>query len=171
MAVIVLLVLVIIVIIAVGKTPLTIKSHWQHFYDGYQISTTDFYTQVEAGLRNRKIQDLSYTQESFLQSHIFSAKRVYLRITENEYVFYICAAPFGTGTFISWWLCIKDESFINKIPILSRMAGKDRSNKTFYQMDTEDMYKSVIHSTVVDVANSLTANTGFRLSELDRQFK
>jgi hypothetical protein len=153
-----------------GKAPSTIKGHWQHFYDNIQISINDFYAQVKAGLIERKIDGLKYEQESFLESHIFSAKRVYLRINEHEYVFYICAAPFGTGTFISWWLCVKDEQLINRIPILNKLAGKDRQNKSFYQMDTEDMYKAVIHSTVVAVADSLTADKGLRLTEMERQY-
>jgi hypothetical protein len=169
----IIIIIVIIGLIALyGKTPSTIKSHWQHFYDGCQISTTDFYNQIETGLRDRKIQGLNFGQESFLESHVFSAKRVYLRIAEQEYLFYICAAPFGTGTFVSWWLCIKDENFVNKIPILSKLAGKDRHNKSFYQMDTEAMYQSVIHSTVLSVADSLTKEKGVReLSELERQYK
>lgn len=167
----ILLVIVIILIVVYAKTPVTIKSNWKHFYDGIQFSSTAFYEQVEAGLRDRKIEGLNYGQESFLQSHILSAKRVYLRITKHEYIFYICAAPFGTGMFVSWWLCIEDERWINRIPILSKLAGKDRNNKTFYQMDTEAMYQSAIHSTVVEVADGITAEKGFRLTELDRQYK
>jgi hypothetical protein len=163
--------IIIILIVVFGKTPVTIKSHWQHFYDGIQFGANDFYQQIEQGLRERKVHGLSFGQESFLQSHIFSAKRVYLRITEHEYVFYICAAPFGTGMFVSWWLCVKDEKFTNKIPILSKLAGKDRNNKSFYQMDAEAMYKSAIHSVVASVADQLTAEKGYRLTELDRQYK
>ena len=96
-----LIVIVIILIAILGKTPVTTKGHWQHFYDNIQISTKDFYNQVEQGLRERKITGLSFGQESFLESHILSARRVYLRIEEHEYVFFICAAPFGTGTFVS----------------------------------------------------------------------
>jgi hypothetical protein len=171
MVLLLLLVFVIIAIIVLRKTPVTIKSHWQHFYDNIQFSSGEFYTQVEEGLKERKVQGLNFGTESFLQSHIFSAKRVYLRITEHEYVFYICAAPFGSGTFISWWLCVKDEKVINKIPILSKLAGKDRNNKSFYQMDTEAMYKSAIHSTVAAVADAMTTEKGYRLTELDRQLK
>jgi len=169
--IIVFILLIVILIIAFGKTPVTIKGHWKHFYDNIQFPTTDFYEQVKQGLIERRIEGLQFGKESFLESHILSGRRVYLAIKEHEYIFYICAAPFGTGTFVSWWLCIKDESIINKIPILNKLAGKDRNNKSFYQMDTEAMYQSVIHSTVAEVADKLTAEKGFRLSELDRQYK
>ena len=169
MAIIILVLIAIILFVVFGKTPMSVKSHWQHFYDNIQFQSTDFYQQIEQGLRDRNVQGLSFGWESFLESHIFSAKRVYLKITENEYVFYVCAAPFGTGTFVSWWLCVKDEKTANKIPIISKMAGKDRNNKSFYQMDTEAMYQSAIHSTVVAVADALTGEKGYRLTELDRQ--
>jgi len=118
----------------------------------------------------RKVEDISFGNESFAQSHILSAKREYLRIIQNEYVFYICAAHFGTGTFISWWVCIRDERLINRIPGVSKALGVDRRNKTFYQMDTEAMYQSVIHAAVVAVADEMTSANGYRLTELDRQY-
>jgi len=166
-----LLIIFTVAMVIANNTPDAISGNWKHFYDGIQFSTTDFYAQVKQGLVDRKVDGLSYAKQSFLESHIFSARREYLRITEHEYVFYICAAPFGTGTFVSWWLCVKDEKLINKIPILNKLAGKDRNNKSFYQMDTEAMYKSVIQSTVTAVADGLTKEQGFRLSELDRQYK
>jgi hypothetical protein len=170
MVYLILFVIVILIIAVYAKKPVTTQGHWSHFYDNIQLSPTDFYGQVKQGLKDRKI-TLGVSQESFLESHIFSAKRVYMRITEHEYVFYICAAPFGTGTFVSWWLCVKDESIINRIPVLNKLAGKDRANKSFYQMDTEGMYKSAIHSIVASVADAMTAEKGIRLSELDRQYK
>jgi hypothetical protein len=165
------LIIAVVLVAIYHKTPVTIKSHpWNHFYDNIQFSPSDFYQHVKEGLESRKISGLSYGKESFLQSHIFSAKREYMRITQSEYVFYVCAAPFGTGTFVSWWLCVKNEKTINKMPILSKLAGKDRNNKSFYQMDTEAMYQQAVHSTVISVADALTAEKGYRLSDSDRQF-
>ena len=97
---------------------------------------------------------------------------MYLRVSQNEYLYYICSAPYGTGTFVSSWFCTKDEKLGNRIPVLSKLAGKDRANKTFYQMDTEAMFQSAVHTTVLDVVNSLSETKGMRgLSELQGQFK
>jgi hypothetical protein len=162
----------IIIMIARMKTPVTIKSHWKHFYDNTQFSTSSFYTEVKAGLKERRVEGLEYADESIAETHILSDRRAYLRITIHEHVFYVCCAPFGTGTFVSWWLCEKHEGFINKIPIISKLFGKDRKNKTFYQMDTEDMYKSVINDTVQAVAQQLTNASGARgLYEFERQMR
>jgi len=151
---------------------LSIASHWQTFLDSTQISTVDFYDTVKESLKEREITHVDITNESFLEKHILSAKRLYLRITQNEYVIYICAAPYGTGTFFSSWLCIKDETFINRIPLLSKLIGKDRKNKTFYQMDTEAMFRTAVHATVVATIDSITEAKGVRgLTELDKQYK
>ena len=153
-------------------TPNTVTSHWQHFFDGLQFSADEFYKQVTDGLNERKITGITLDKESFLQSHLFSDRRVYLRITQHEYIFYVCAAPFATGMFVSWWLCIEDEGIIERIPVLSRLLGKDRKNKTFYQMDTEAMYKSAIHTIVTNTAEDIASTNGVKgLSDFERQFK
>ena len=170
--IIIFLLVLILIFLLIRKLPFTIKSHWQHFYDGIQISTPAFFAQIKAGLEERKINGLDFDEESFLESHILSAKRIYLRISKFEYIFYISAIPFGTGTFVSSWMCIKDENIFNRIPFLSKLMGKDRNNKTFYQMDTESMYQSAIHSVVVATADKLTAEQGHRgLSQLEKQIQ
>lgn len=172
MAFIIVILFVIVAVIVLGKTPVTIKNNWQTFVDGFSVSASEFYDVVKAGLQERQITHVDVAQESFLEKHIFSAQRMYLRVIQDEYVFYICCAPYGTGTFFSSWLCIKDEKFINKIPLLSKLMGKDRNNKTFYQMDTEGMFRSSVHTTVIEAVNSLTEAKGKRgLTELEKQFK
>ncbi len=147
------------------------KSPWQHFFDGFAFSAEEFYGKVKAGIEDRKIPFVDFGRESFFESHIFSSKREYLKISRGEYVFYVCAAPFGTGTFVSQWLCIKKEGLLNRIPILNKLAGKDRNDKTFYQMDTEAMYRSAIHAAVLDVLDKLTGANGVHgLSELEKQY-
>lgn len=165
-----LLIIAALLIIGLVRKPATIESRpWFHFYDDINLSTKEFYQAVTDGVKRRKV-PMDFSEESFLESHIFSARRAYLRITKAEYVFYVCAAPFGTGTFVSWWLCVKDENFLNRIPLVSRLIGKDRKNKTFYQMDTETMFRSTVHSAVIETADAFTADKGFRLSEHDRVF-
>ncbi len=147
------------------------KSPWQHFFDGLELSTQEFYTKVEAAIRERKV-NVDFAKESFLQSHIFSAKREYLRVSKGEYVFFICAAPFGTGTFISQWLCIKREDMLNRIPLLNKLAGKDREDKSFYQIDTEGMYRMAIHSALLSVIDEITNAKGIRkLNDLERIYQ
>lgn len=158
-------------IYAYRKTRVEAKSRWQHFFDGMEFSTQEFYQKVETAVRNRNV-SVDFGRETFLQTHIFSAKREYLRVSKGEYIFYICAAPFGTGTFVSEWLCIKEEQVIDRIPILNKLAGRDRSNKTFYQTDTEAMYRSAIHTALMSVIDEETNAKGIRgLTDIQRAFQ
>src|SRR6185503_12661830 len=103
------IIICVLVLIYIGLQPEEIiTAHWQNFYDGQELPAKEFYAQVKAGLKERKI-DAEITFEYFLEKSIFSGKREYLSVEKGEYVFYICAAPYGAGTFISSWLCIKNE--------------------------------------------------------------
>lgn len=164
-------VIIVVILYAKNKSRFENKSPWQHFFDGLELSTQEFYTKVEAAIRDRKV-NVDFAKESFLQSHIFSARREYLRISKGEYVFFICAAPFGTGTFISQWLCVTKEDMLNRIPVLNKLAGKDREDKSFYQVDTEAMYRMLIHSALLSVIDEITNAKGVRgLTDIQRIYQ
>jgi len=153
------------------RKPAVPTSHWQRSFDGFQFSAEDFYEQVRKGIQSRETPSVKFDEESFVESHILSGRRKYLRITFAEYVFYVSGCAFGTGSFASWWLCVKQEGILNRIPILSKLMGKDRNDKTFYQQDTEAMYRAMVHGVVTDVLDGLTGAQGLRpLTELEKQY-
>jgi len=96
------------------------------------------------------------------QSGIFSAKREYLRVVRNEYIFDICAAPFGNGFFFSWWFGTRNRSVLARIPVLNTMLGVNPRKKTLYQLDTEDMFRLSIHSCYADAIVQVTTPKGSR---------
>ena len=152
------------------KNRYTVKNPWQHFFDGFAFTPEEFYAQVKAGIKERNVPDLTIDTERFIQSHIMSDRREYLKIRRNEFVFYVGAAPFGSGTFVSEWLCVWRLRIWNRIPIVSKLMGKDRDDKTFYQMDTEAMYRSFIHTAVVEALDKLSSAKGARgLTESEKQ--
>ena len=62
--------------------------------------------------------------------------------------------------------------YLDKIPGVSKMLGRDRKNKSFYQMDSEAMYELAIHNAVVSLAEQLTKDQGHRgLSDFEKQIK
>jgi hypothetical protein len=85
------------------KHPL-VEGHWHTLIDGFSASALDFYELVEAGIARRKIPDLKISEVEWKESGLGSGKRVYLRVSREGLNFDICAAPFGTGYFFSWWL-------------------------------------------------------------------
>lgn len=78
--------------------------HWHHPVENFSSSTMDFYDAVEAALKPRQIPDYSVSRIDWHESGVLSARREYLRIKRGKLVFDLCAAPFGTGFFFSWWL-------------------------------------------------------------------
>lgn len=75
--------------------------HWYALVPGFNTSTKDFYTAIEAELKAREVPGLEIFHVDFAEGGIMSSKREYLRMTRERLVFDICAAPFGTAYFFS----------------------------------------------------------------------
>jgi hypothetical protein len=127
-----------------------------------KLSSQEFYKTVELEIIERQIPNVSLSRVTHRQSSIFTAKREYLRVTRHEYVFDICAAPFGTGFFFSWWLGYRNRSVLARIPFINTMFGVNPKKKTLYQTDTENMFRSSIHSCFADAIAKLTTAKGIR---------
>jgi hypothetical protein len=81
-----------------------VEGHWHSLIEGFATSSLDFYELVKAGIAKREIPDLKISQVEWKQGGLGSGKRIYLRVSREGLNFDICAAPFGTGYFFSWWL-------------------------------------------------------------------
>jgi hypothetical protein len=81
-----------------------VVGHWHTLVEDFSTSSLDFYELVKAGIARRQIPDLGITSVTWKQGGLGSGKRVYLRVSREGLNFDICAAPFGTGYFFSWWL-------------------------------------------------------------------
>jgi hypothetical protein len=81
-----------------------VLSHWCQLIENLQASPLTFYQSVEMNLMRRAVPALNYTRVEYHEASILSAKREYLRLSRDKLAFDICAAPFGTGFFVSWRL-------------------------------------------------------------------
>src|SRR6202011_261918 len=81
-----------------------VEGHWHTLFEGFATSSLDFYELVKSGIARREIPDLAISQVEWKESGLGSGKRTYLRVSREGLNFDICAAPFGTGYFFSWWL-------------------------------------------------------------------
>jgi hypothetical protein len=93
-----------------AKQP-TVISHWYQLIESFQTSSLSFYKAVEAALDERMIPEMKGTRIEFKEGGLLSAHREYLHIARGRYSFDICAAPFGTGYFFSWWLTEPQSPF------------------------------------------------------------
>lgn len=83
---------------------LSVLSHWATLVENMQASPQEFYEHVADAVRNREIPDIEIGRVTWKEGGVFSADRVYLRVSRGRYLYDICAAPFGTGFFFSSWM-------------------------------------------------------------------
>jgi hypothetical protein len=81
-----------------------VLSHWYILIEKLQASPLEFYQRVEQVIQERQVPHLERGHVEWHEGGVLSAKRDYLRLARHRLVFDICAAPFGTGFFVSWRL-------------------------------------------------------------------
>jgi len=143
--------------------------HWQHSFD-FEFSAEEFYQSVQEEITNRKIPDVKFSRVKYSQGGLFSGSREYLHIVKDEFIYDICAAPYGTGFFVSMWYVERpavSKKLMKKVPALEKMAD----SKSYYQIDTEAMAKGAIQSGFSAAIDKLTTAKGARaLSDTERKF-
>ena len=76
---------------------------WQHLIQYLQFSPREFYARVEQALADRQVPKIELSRVDLKEGDAYSARREYLRVARERLVFDVCAAPFGSGFFVSWW--------------------------------------------------------------------
>jgi hypothetical protein len=83
---------------------LNVISHWDQLFENFQASSVEFYNAVEKAVAARSVPEAHWTRVEHKEGGLASASRLYLRMHRGKHAFDICAAPFGNGFFVSWWL-------------------------------------------------------------------
>ena len=148
-----------------AKPPRNIISNWHQTVEGLQTSPKEFYSAVEQAIQRRQIPNLTLSRVDWKEGGIFSAKREYLRVGWEDYMFDICGAPFGTGFFFSWWLgermsgCL---SLLLLIPLVNIPFLLLLRRETYYRIDTAQMFQDCVHQAVMEVIDQITNAKGVR---------
>lgn len=98
-------------------------SNWHHPIENFNTSTMEFYAAVEQAIKPRQIPDYSVSRIDWREGGVLTARREYLRIKRGKLAFDICAAPFGTGFFFSWWLAELPPSHAFLWAVLACFSG------------------------------------------------
>jgi hypothetical protein len=80
-----------------------VVGHWDQLFENCQASSLEFYNSVEKALVARSVPQTHWARVEHKEGGLGSENRVYFRTQRGKYAFDICAAPFGTGFFVSWW--------------------------------------------------------------------
>jgi len=155
------------------KTFGLIHSRWHKPFDSVQFSAKEFYSEIEQAIKKREVSGIKIDSVTHVNYNLLSSSREYLQIRRDDSMFLVCAAPFGTGFFISWWLgktISLWEDIVPRIPLIGKGLAYLMFSKTFYQMDTETMFKEMVQQSVLEVIDGMTNAKGLRgLSELERR--
>jgi hypothetical protein len=140
-----------------------VVSNWHHLFKGTPISPQSFYQIVEELIEERQLSQIQLSRITYVQAGLFSARREYLRVKYKEYLFDICAAPFAKNLFVSWWLSELGSPLFDlckRIPVIGLFVTKRA--KTFFELDTENMFKECIQECVNIAVSQVTEMKGQR---------
>jgi len=164
---------ILIVIAFLKKSTPELKAHWNTLIDEFQFSTKEFYTLLEKELKSHGVEQIDIYEKSISEGNALSTKRLYLRVTWKNYTYDCCCAPFGNGTFISWWMFSerKDiEGLIAKIPFIGGFLVNFFFPTTYYKIDSASMFRTYAQASVLKVIDEITKDKGVRsLSESERK--
>jgi len=142
-----------------------IHSSWNTLIDDFQYSTKDFYKLLLEELKSHGIKGIKISSKSHREGNLASSKRLYLRVKYKKYHYDCCLAPFGNGTFISWWLVMETSrgaALLSLIPILGPWLASKIYTFTYFKVDTASMFMSYAQSSVLKVIDQITKDAGVR---------
>lgn len=72
--------------------------------ENFNYSPREFYLLLAKAIERREVPGLEAELTSLIESVPGSSRRLYLSVARERFVYYVCAAPFGSGFFFSWRL-------------------------------------------------------------------
>lgn len=156
---------VVIIVLIVGKKEATLHSNWNTLIDKFDYSSKEFYALLRKELESRGVENISYSSEAHWQGSLVSSRRLYLRVKWKGYYYDCCCAPYGNGTFFSWWLLIEEtraEKMIARIPFVGGRLKNILFPMTYYRADTISMFMTYAQNSVLKVIDDITKDSGVR---------
>jgi hypothetical protein len=134
--------------------------------EGFQIPPDLYYSALAAALDSYHVEGVRIGSVFHKEGGFFSASREHLRVLHNEYFFDILCAPFGSGSFVSWWSYHFPvaETAWSGIPFIDRVIASTFHPPTPYGADTSALFCEWVKRTVRETIENLTTE------QVDRQF-
>lgn len=168
----VVIILIVLIYRAFDKQKGEYHSQWSQLIPSFKYSTKEFYDLLHKAISDNQIDNIKLKIVSETKGGALTNSRAYYRIRWEEYDYYVCAAPFGDGFFISWWLFNKQrkrEKIVSSIPVIGTRLLHFFFPKTMYRLDTAGMFMTYCQSTILKVVDEITKDSGVRLSESERK--
>lgn len=169
----IILLLVIYVIYQLFKSPSEVVGNWNYLFEDLQFDPQEFYHSVKEILEEKEVPQFGTGTKNIKEGGLLSYHRQYFVVYRGDYVFHICAAPWGKGFFFSWWARVSLSSLdglLGKIPFIGKAIVERRQYKAYYKIDTDIMFRTSVHQSVLQAIDRLTEAKGIRgLTELERR--
>lgn len=169
----VIIVTVLLVIFIIAKTrKKNLHANWNILIDDFSYSSETFYDLLTQEIKASEVEHITIQRVKISEGHILSNSRIYLRLMWHEYTYDCCLAPFGKGTFVSWWLYSTRPTFeilLAGIPGIGDWLVRKLFPMTYYKYDTASMFRTYAQQAVLDVIDEITKDTTFRMTEQDRR--
>ncbi len=173
MSTVLILISIFIIVVFFKKGIPTLNSHWNTMIDNFKFSTTEFYSLLTKELKSHGVNNIKVYEKKISIGNAISTKRLYLRVKWKNYTYDCCCAPFGNGTFISWYLFTEKTGiklFVSKIPFIGNYLVQAFFPVTYYSIDTSSMFLSYAQTSVLNVIDNITIESGLRsLTEQERK--
>jgi len=167
-----------------------VVSHWAKLFEGLHVSSQELYSLIEQCVKSREVPEVQSSRVDWHEGGTFSAKREYLRLNRADLDYYVCAAPYGNGFFVSSRLTTpKGMNWLLVIPlailgflfitfILLKIFGFlgiilsfgaavagiiyliNMNKLTFYRIDTAQMFQQVVHQSLMEAVDQMTKAAG-----------
>ena len=141
-----------------------IVNTWYQPFVNQQFSPQEFYEFLEKTIQEKQIKTISVNRVRY--GDMFSS-REYLQVVRYDQMMLVCAAFFGTDSFVSYRQgqpidFIQD--LVMRIPKIGAWLAVVIYSKSFYKQDTDVMFKEVIHQCVLKAIGNMTAARAERMS-------
>jgi hypothetical protein len=159
-------------LVLLTKSKGDLHSHWNALIPDFKYSTQSFYQLLQKELQSKGVDGVITMEESIPVGGVISEKRLYLRVKWREYQYDCCFAPFGTGSFVSWWLVVKRsdlEEVLSRTPLIGSWLVKVFFPITYYRIDTASMFMTYAQNAVTKVIDDITLESGYRLRPEERK--
>lgn len=144
-----------------------VHGHWHHMFETIPFTSSEFYTALEKEINEKGIEGITFLTVTHSEGGLLSANRQYLRVRFREYMMDICAAPFAKEAFfVSWWLGeagFQLREVLISLPVIGKLFTK--REKTFYEQDTEIMFKEITARCIKKTIEGLVEVKGVRQLE------
>jgi hypothetical protein len=155
---IIFLLAIVFVVIALIRVKRELLNHWNILIPRLSYSSKEFYETLtnklnEHGVRNLKVKVIEKNTGSVL-----SGKRLYAEVSFDDYIYDVCAAPFGKSFFVSYWMHFelrKREKIVLGIPFVGARLLKVFFPMTYYRMDTSSMFHALMHEIITEMVDEL----------------